>query len=692
MFLPVSYGSAMSHLPCNLLADETSPYLRQHAGNPVHWRAWNPASLMEARDLDKPILLSIGYAACHWCHVMAHESFEDPEVAEVMNRLFVNIKVDREERPDIDQIYMAALTSLGEQGGWPLTIFLTPETKPFWGGTYFPKEPRYGRPGFIQVLKAVAAAWHSDNVRITQSADALTTHVTSRLAVDASPQDVDPAALGSFADAIASMMDPRNGGMRGAPKFPNAPFLHTLWLNWLNSGSHRDRDHVIRTLENMLAGGIYDHVGGGLARYSTDDNWTVPHFEKMLYDNAQLIRLCNWAYAENGNELFRIRIEETIAWLTREMVVAGDGLASSLDADSEGEEGLYYSWSESEISDAVGDMAGEFARFFTLASPVAWEGKPIVTQTLDQCQASVSGEKRAAIKALKERLHAVRASRVRPGRDDKVLADWNGLAVQAIAEAGRSFARADWVDCGAAAYAFLLSNPDPDGRPPHSMLGKASLRPALSADLAALANAAISLHEATGNPKYLEQARAFLDQLSVWHQAEGGAGHYLTASDARDVPIRIRGDVDEAIPSATGQIVEALARFATITGDAAYHDLAWSTARHAAGRVKSQAYGQAGILNGASLLLNARKLIVAADAPDSPLVLVARRTPDPRRVDVVIPVGSGGDELLPGGLVLDRSRAAAYLCEGLSCRAPIHDPDELARQLRDAFPGSGTTI
>ena len=320
MFPTTPYGSVMSQPPRNLLADETSPYLRQHAANPVHWRAWHPGSLAEAAELQKPILLSVGYAACHWCHVMAHESFEDPEVAEVMNRLFVNIKVDREERPDIDQIYMAALTALGEQGGWPLTIFLTPETKPFWGGTYFPKEPRYGRPGFVQVLEAVAAAWRSDDDRIAQSADALTTHVSSRLAVASPPQDVDANDLADFANAISSMMDVRNGGLRGAPKFPNAPFLQTLWLNWLVNGEGRDRDHVIRTLENMLAGGIYDHVGGGMARYSTDADWTVPHFEKMLYDNAQLIRLCNWAYAETGQELFRIRIEETIDWLQREMV------------------------------------------------------------------------------------------------------------------------------------------------------------------------------------------------------------------------------------------------------------------------------------------------------------------------------------------------------------------------------------
>ena len=680
------YGSVMSQPPRNLLADETSPYLRQHAANPVHWRAWHPGSLAEAAELQKPILLSVGYAACHWCHVMAHESFEDPEVAEVMNRLFVNIKVDREERPDIDQIYMAALTALGEQGGWPLTIFLTPETKPFWGGTYFPKEPRYGRPGFVQVLEAVAAAWRSDTDRIAQSADALTTHVSSRLAVTSPPQDVDPNALPNFANAISSMMDARNGGLRGAPKFPNAPFLHTLWLNWLLNGERRDRDHVIRTLEVMLAGGIYDHVGGGMARYSTDADWIVPHFEKMLYDNAQLIRLCNWAYAETGQELFRIRIEETIDWLRREMVVAGGGFASSLDADSEGEEGLYYTWTETELYETPGAKADIVANYFTLARPPAWEGKPILTQSLEQARGCTANDVRLEVGELKQRLRAKRAERVPPGRDDKVLVDWNGLAIAAIAEAGRTLGRPEWIKLAASAYAFILGNLNTDDRPPHSMLGAAALFPSLSSDLAALSNAAISLFEATGDRAFLDNARGFLAQLSRWHQDDAGDGHYLTAADARDVPIRIRGDVDEAIPSATGQVIEALARFAMVSGDGAFLETAWSTARHAAGRVRSQSFGQAGIHNGAAVLLNLRKLIVVEDPSSPNLRAVANRLPDPRRVDLFIPMGSAGSETLPGGTVLDRSRPAAYLCEGASCRPAIDDPDELARHLSRRDP------
>ncbi|TJW87480.1 MAG: thioredoxin domain-containing protein, partial [Mesorhizobium sp.] len=281
----------------NLLAEEASPYLQQHSDNPVHWRAWSPDALAEAREHGRPILLSIGYAACHWCHVMAHESFENDAVAAVMNRLFVNIKVDREERPDIDQIYMAALHAMGEQGGWPLTMFLTPDGKPFWGGTYFPREARYGRPGFVQVLEAVDKAWREKQQSLAESADGLTVHVEQRLAGAKGKAVLDRDTLADLAARLDGMIDRDLGGLRGAPKFPNAPFMQTLWLSWLRDGRTTHRDAVLTSLEKMLAGGIYDHVGGGLSRYSTDAEWLVPHFEKMLYDNAQLVRMCNWAYA-----------------------------------------------------------------------------------------------------------------------------------------------------------------------------------------------------------------------------------------------------------------------------------------------------------------------------------------------------------------------------------------------------------
>ena len=363
----------------NLLSEETSPYLHQHKDNPVHWRPWSEATLAEARELDRPILLSVGYAACHWCHVMAHECFEDPEVAGLMNRLYVNIKVDREERPDIDQIYMAALSATGEQGGWPLTMFLTPDAQPFWGGTYFPKQPRYGRPGFLQVLESIDRAWKNRRNELAASAETLKDHVDTRLSArQPAAAETARGQLPGLASGIHSMIDQSRGGLRGAPKFPNAPFMQTLWLNWLEAGEPAHRDAVLLSLRHMLNGGIYDHVGGGLCRYSTDAEWLVPHFEKMLYDNAMLIRLANWAFADTGEQLFRDRIETTISWLLREMRVGGGGFAASLDADSDGEEGSYYTWDQAEIDAVLGNDAPTFFSSYTLAAPHGWEGKPII--------------------------------------------------------------------------------------------------------------------------------------------------------------------------------------------------------------------------------------------------------------------------------------------------------------------------
>ncbi|QPC89970.1 thioredoxin domain-containing protein [Mesorhizobium sp. INR15] len=664
----------------NLLADEASPYLQQHSGNPVHWRAWSPASLAEAKALDRPILLSIGYAACHWCHVMAHESFENDGVAAVMNRLFVNIKVDREERPDIDQIYMAALSSMGEQGGWPLTMFLTPDGKPFWGGTYFPREPRYGRPGFIQVMEAIDKAWREKRASLDQSADGLTSHVEARLAGTHAKATLDPETLRQLAGGIAGMIDKDLGGLRGAPKFPNAPFMQTLWLSWLRDGNSTHRDDVLISLERMLAGGIYDHIGGGLSRYSTDAQWLVPHFEKMLYDNAQLIRMCNWAYAETGNALFRIRIEETADWLLREMHVDGGAFAASLDADSDGEEGLFYTWSATEVQAALGDESPIFFNHFMLSSPHGWEGNPVVHQT--SLQQEQSGAERDLLIPIKQKLLAVREQRIRPGRDGKALTDWNGLMIAALAEAGRSLQRSDWIEAAEQAFAYIAGSSE-DNRLPHSMLGDKKLFPALSTDYAAMSNAAISLFEATGNPAYAERARHFIAQLDHWHADAEKTGYFLTASDSTDVLIRIRGDVDEAIVSASGQVIEALVRLSSLTGDLDMQQKAWTVAEHAAGRAVHQAYGQAGIVNACELAIEPLKLVIV-DSPVNPtLVPVANRNPDPRRVDIVVPIGTDANRpRLPGGVLPATDKAGAWFCTGQLCLPVVTSPDELETLLR----------
>lgn len=661
----------------NLLGNETSPYLLQHKNNPVHWRAWSAEALREAKALERPILLSIGYAACHWCHVMAHECFEDDEVADVMNRLFVNIKVDREERPDIDQIYMTALGAMGEQGGWPLTMFLTPDAKPFWGGTYFPKTPKFGRPGFIEVMNAVNAAWQEKKKQLTRSAEALSSHVEKQLAPSSQDGHGLEPPLHALAGRIVSAMDPQAGGLRGAPKFPNAPFLDLLWLDWLEHRTVNNRDAVLQTLRHMLSGGIYDHIGGGLARYSTDAHWLVPHFEKMLYDNAQLVRMACYAYGESGDRLFRMRIEETIGWMLREMRVEDGAFASSLDADSEGEEGKFYLWSRAQIEDVLGADADELLGVYSLASPPGWEGDPVLHR-LNNPEALPQGQEQR-LRELLDRLRMRRDARPRPARDDKVLVDWNGLAITALVLAGRQLDRLDWIEAALAAFRSVCESMT-DGRLPHSISGEKRLFPAIASDYAAMISAAIALHGALQDQQFVRQAEAWADMLDRWHGDETGTGYYLTASDSTDVPMRIRGDVDEAIPSATAQIITALVQLSGASGNHTLYEKAIRVAKAALARALGQSYGQTGIVHAASIARRPLKLLMNDPAGDM-FVPAANRLTDPRRVDIVLGPEEGLAER-QAGITVDRAVPAAYLCIGQSCLPPLRDGTTLEAALR----------
>jgi len=664
----------------NLLGEQTSPYLVQHKDNPVHWRPWSRAALEEAQSLNRPILLSVGYAACHWCHVMAHECFEDPEVAEVMNRLFVNIKVDREERPDIDQIYMAALSAMGEQGGWPLTMFLTPDAKPFWGGTYFPKTPRFGRPGFIQVLNAIHSAWEDKQEELQNSANAVSTHIHSNLAPSITDRGVGDPPLGELAAKIASLMDRQLGGLRGAPKFPNAPFLDLLWLDWLENGTEHHRDSVLLSLRYMLSGGIYDHVGGGLSRYSTDAQWLVPHFEKMLYDNAQLIRLCCYAYAETGDYLFQRRIEETVGWLLREMRVEGGGFASSLDADSEGEEGKFYLWSDEKIKEVLGeDAARELLATYSLTSPEAWEGNPILHRLLHPDFQPPEQEQR--LRELLDHLLEARGKRVRPGLDDKVLVDWNGLTIAALAIAGRQFGRPEWLDAARGAFRFVCESME-RGRLPHSIREGRRLFPAIASDYAAMISAAVSLHGALQEENLISQAMQWVEMLERYHAGDAREGYYLTASDNNDVPIRIRGDVDDAVPSATAQIITALTQLATVSGDHKIYEKAVRVAETALARTRNQPYGQLGIVTASALAQRPIKLLLN-DPTRTEFVPVANRIPDPRRSDIILGPEKAAAELA-SEIEVDRSFPGAWLCIGQICLPPIRTGTDLEADLKAA--------
>ncbi len=659
----------------NLLSRETSPYLLQHAHNPVHWRPWGAAALAEAHDTNRPILLSIGYAACHWCHVMAHESFEDPDTAALMNRLFVNIKVDREERPDIDHLYMSALHMLGEQGGWPLTMFLAPDGTPFWGGTYFPPAPRWGRPSFRQVLQGVSAAWTAQDDMVTHNGASLRAAL-QRAATPAAGELPGPTHLDAVAAAYLRLNDPENGGLRGAPKFPNAPIFRFLWQNAFRTGEPAGKDMLHLMLRRMSLGGIYDHLGGGYARYATDEIWLVPHFEKMLYDNAQLLELLALAHADRPDPLYAARADETVGWMVRDMA-AGDAFAASEDADSEGEEGKFYVWSESEIDALLGLDAPVFKAAYDVTPEGNWEDHTILRRITE----AGTPEQEATLARCRDVLFQARAKRVRPGRDDKVLADWNGLAIAALARAATVFARPDWLARAAtAADAILRDLGAPDGRVNHAWrLGRVTAAGMLD-DQAAMARASLALHEATGDPRRLEQA-VRIAEAAVAHFADGAGGFFTTADDATDVPLaRPRTAQDNATPAGNGLLAEVFARLWLLTGNSLWRERAEALLRAFSAK-SDQWAGQATLLAAADLLEEGASVVVTGETEaSSPLVVAALESADPAVIVLRAPPGL----VLPSehpAAGKPSTATAAYVCRRQVCGLPVSEPVALRTML-----------
>jgi uncharacterized protein len=669
----------------NLLGAETSPYLRQHRDNPVHWRAWGPEAFAEAEAADKPVLLSIGYAACHWCHVMAHESFEDEAIARLMNELFVSIKVDREERPDIDGIYQHALQMLGEQGGWPLTMFLTPEAEPFWGGTYFPNQPRYGRPSFPQVLTRIAEIYHQERDKVAKNATALKEGL-GRLARSESGGQISIEILDKVADELIKLIDTVHGGVGGAPKFPQVPILELLWRAYKRSGRPALRDAVKVSLDRMCQGGIYDHVGGGFARYSVDAFWLVPHFEKMLYDNAQLIDILTLAWQETGSPLYAERVAETVDWLMREMVVEGGGFAGTLDADSDGEEGKFYVWTEAEIDAALGDEAARFKEAYDVRPGGNWEGKTILNRTNRPDRGDAAHE--AALKASRDKLLKIREDRVRPGLDDKVLADWNGLMIASLANAGLVFARPGWIEAAAAAFAFVRDAMTVDGRLRHSWRG-APAHPATLDDYANMTRAAVALFEATGDGVYLNQAEAWVETVEA-HYRDPAGGYFVSADDVEDVLVRQKMAHDNATPAGNAVLVGVFARLYYLTGNAAHRGRAEALIAAFSGELKRNVFSLTTLMNNAELLADAVQIVLAGDpASDATAALrqAALAASEPNRILLQI----GADDGLPvghpaHGKTAPKDGAAAFVCRGTTCSLPITDPAELTAALAREAP------
>jgi hypothetical protein len=673
----------MSDNKRNQLGDETSPYLRQHRDNPVHWRPWGAEALDEAKSTGKPILLSVGYAACHWCHVMAHESFEDPNPAALMNDLFVNIKVDREERPDVDAIYMSALQLMGEQGGWPLTMFLTPNAEPFWGGTYFPKEQRFGRPAFVDVLRTISHTYHEDQEKVRTNADVLRSKLEPTK-VGGEAVALTDAILDNWTRRFLQAVDPSTGGMRGAPKFPQTNFFSLLWRGALRYDVASLKEAVNITLTHICQGGIYDHVGGAFARYSVDDEWLVPHFEKMLYDNALLVDLMTEAWRETKSSLYKQRIEETIGWLLREMVTEGGGFAASLDADSEGEEGKFYVWDYDEVVNLLGKKDGAFfAEIYDITPDGNFEGKNIPNRLSTVDLRDDATETR--LKDLLQILFKRRSIRIRPGFDDKVLADWNGLMIAALANAATALEKPEWLEAAEKAFDFVLMQMSMGVRLIHSFREGPGNAPATASDYANMIRAALALANATNNPEYVEQAAAWAHVLDTHYWSEEFGGYHLAADDTNDIIVRPLNAYDDATPNANSMMVSNLVALASWTGNSSYTDRAEKIITSFGPAITANPVGHSGML-GAALDRLAPALIVlmVPEGGDPTEMRAALR--DVSLPNVVIDE-VWADETLPSnspaaGKTVVNDKTTAYVCIGPQCSLPVTEPDKLVETIK----------
>ncbi|HVI52776.1 MAG TPA: thioredoxin domain-containing protein [Candidatus Sulfotelmatobacter sp.] len=665
----------------NLLGQETSPYLLQHKDNPVHWRPWNAQALAEAKQSGKPILLSIGYAACHWCHVMAHESFENADTARLMNDLFIPIKVDREERPDLDAIYQASLSMLGQRGGWPLTMFLTPDGEPFWGGTYFPPRPRYGMAGFPEILGGVHDAWTHQQDKIAGNVSALK-DALARQATAESGEDLNLDLLDQAARSLLRSVDMRHGGLRGAPKFPHAPLFALMWRAHRRTGEPALKDAVLLTLERMSQGGIYDHLGGGYARYSTDEEWLAPHFEKMLYDNAQLVELLTEVALDADEPLFARRVSETIGWLLREMLAEGRAFAATLDADSEGEEGKFYVWRAFQIEEALPKaLYKPFAAAYDVSAGGNWEGHVILNLSRSQ---PLTPHQEELMAEARQRLLAVRENRVRPGRDDKILADWNGMMIAALVKAAFAFDRPDWLVAAETAFdavARLLGKGD---RLSHCYRQGRALDAAMLDDYAQIARAALALFEVTGRGDYLAQAERWIAQADALYWDVRDGGYFFTAADAGDLIVRTKTALDNATPSGNGVMVEVLARLFLLTGRESYRQRAEETVMAFSGDAAQSFPNMATLMNGWDVLTAARQLVIVGKESDPQRRAMLRLAAEKGGPSLVLCQLYPGQELPASHPARGKtavSRATAYLCTGQSCGLPVYDAPSLAKIL-----------
>lgn len=684
------------HKNTNRLMNETSPYLLQHAHNPVDWYPWGQEAFEKARGENKPVLLSIGYSACHWCHVMEHESFEDDAIARLMNENFVNIKVDREERPDLDQIYMNAVQMMTHHGGWPMTVFLTPDGVPFHGGTYFPPEDRHNMPGFPRVLVSMAQAYRERPDDIAETTASIIKELARLNVARESNELISTEALELAYRGIVKNYDAVNGGFGGAPKFPPAMTLEFLLQTYHRTGRQEALDVVAHTADTMAKGGIYDHLGGGFHRYATDARWLVPHFEKMLYDNALLSRFYLHYYQLTNDEFARRVAEGILDYVAREMTDAGGGFYSTQDADSEGVEGKFFVWTAEEIEAILGKQdAALFSSYYNVTTAGNFEGKNIlnVTRSLEEVakdEKLTNEELNAVLERSRKTLFEVRNKRVKPGRDEKILTAWNAMMLASFAEGGVILDRLDYIAVARSNGRFLLDNLRRDGLLLRTYKeGTAKLNAYLE-DYAFLGEALLTLYETTGELEWFEEARSVTDKMieEFWDEQEGG--FFFTGKSHEALILRSKDYFDNATPSGNSVAAQVLLRLATLTDVEDYRRRGVSILRLVADSVRRypSAFGRA--LCALDFHLGAPKEIAiigeAASAETSPLFREVWRHYLPNKVVAYTSEGQArGEQLIP--LLRQRRRLSgqptAFVCENYTCTEPVTEPEKLSLQLSD---------
>ena len=688
----------------NRLATETSPYLLQHAHNPVDWFPWGPDALARAKLLDRPIFLSIGYAACHWCHVMERESFEDEPTATYLNDHFVAIKVDREERPDLDQVYMAAVQSMTGGGGWPMSVFLTPEGRPFYGGTYFPDEPRHGMPSFRQVLEGVNRAWSQDRTAVEAAGERLVQGLIDQGRLEAGPDDPTESHLEAATSAIEASFDPVNGGWGRAPKFPQPMTIEFLLRRHLATGDARPLAIARRSLDAMADGGIHDQLGGGFHRYSTDAHWLVPHFEQMLYDNAQLARVYVHAWQVTRDDRYRDVATGTLDYMIRELTTADGGFAASQDADTDGEEGSTFVWTAIEIRDALGPDADVFSVAYAVTETGNWEGRTILSRVATDDElgtrfATTAGEIMATLASARERLFERRRARPQPARDDKALAAWNGLAIAAFAEASIGL-EADGdsaISYRAAAERAARTIVDgllqPDGSLRRSWKDGRAVGSGVLEDYSHLADGLLSLYEATFDERWFVTARALMDYVLA-HFADPAGGFFDTSDEHERLVTRPKDVQDNAVPSGNAVAAGVLLRLHAWTGQGAYRSAAEHAMRTVVPFIARYPTGFAQWLSAMDLSLHPILEIAIAGAPDdaAAAALLEETRAGYRPGQVVAVAADPVSSVVP--LLADRvaieGHPTAYVCRSFVCRLPVTSPEALRAQL-DEMPAAATS-